>query len=71
MQWCIILNNYVIIDRSNDRSNDVLNIIFNKLPLVAQIRFRATCKKLREKLDITNLYNIPYKLRKRSTNTYY
>jgi Leucine-rich repeat (LRR) protein len=53
------MNNCYIIHRSND----VLNIIFNKLPLTSQLRFRATCKKFREKLDITDLYNIPRELR--------
>jgi hypothetical protein len=58
------MNNCYIIHRSND----VLNIIFNKLPFISQLRFRATCKKFREKLDITDLYNIHYKLRKRLTD---
>jgi hypothetical protein len=58
------MNNCYIIHRSKD----VLNIIFNKLPFVSQLRFRATCKKFREKLDITDLYNIPLELRKRLTD---
>jgi hypothetical protein len=58
------MNNCYIIHRSKD----VLNIIFNKLPFRSQLRFRATCKKFREKLDITDLYNIPFELRERLTD---
>ena len=42
-------------------NKDVLNIIFNKLPITSQLRLRATCKQFYEKLDITN---IPYKFHK-------
>jgi hypothetical protein len=58
------MNNCYIIDSSKD----VLNIIFNKLPFVSQLRFRATCKKFREKLDITDLYNIHWELKDRLTD---
>ena len=30
---------------------DSLNIIFSQLDIISQLRLRATCKQLREKLD--------------------
>ena len=44
---------------------DSLNNIFQKLDLLSQLRLRATCRELRMKLDITDLYNIDSDLRMR------
>lgn len=43
----------------NDIPYEVQNIIFNKMDILTQLRFRCTCKYFNRHFQITNLFDIP------------
>src|SRR4029078_4457507 len=49
-------------------NRDILNIIFQELDIRSQLHFRAICKWFRDKLDVTDLYNIDIKFKNKLTD---
>ena len=47
---------------------DVIQIIFDKLDFLSQIRFRQTCKYFYDNLQVVDFYNIDYTFREKLTD---